>query len=259
MNSDMSIRTIASSVSKRNSASALQSSVLPTPVGPRNRNEPFGRRGSARPARERRIAFETMRTASSWPTTRFASASSIRSSFSFSPSSILETGMPVHLETTSAISSSVTVFRTRLVVALPSAACASPSRFSSSGILPYCSSAMRARSPLRRAASSSSLSFSRSSLMVDAPWSEAFSLFQTSSRSAYSFSSAPSVSSSAARRFFVASSFSFFSATCSIFSWMMRRSSLSSSSGFESISMRMRAAASSIRSIALSGSCRSVM
>ena len=58
MNSDMSMRTIDSSVSNRNSASALQSSVLPTPVGPRNRNEPFGRRGSASPARERRIAFD---------------------------------------------------------------------------------------------------------------------------------------------------------------------------------------------------------
>ena len=40
-------------------ASALHSSVLPTPVGPRNRNEPFGRFGSDRPARERRIASET--------------------------------------------------------------------------------------------------------------------------------------------------------------------------------------------------------
>src|SRR5579872_3974304 len=53
MNSDMSMRTIASSVSKRNSASALQSSVLPTPVGPKNRKDPLGRRGSeprARPA-----------------------------------------------------------------------------------------------------------------------------------------------------------------------------------------------------------------
>jgi len=43
MNSDMSMRTMASSVSKRNSASAFESSVLPTPVGPRKRNEPFGR------------------------------------------------------------------------------------------------------------------------------------------------------------------------------------------------------------------------
>ncbi len=65
MNSDMSIRTSASSVSNRNSASPLHSSVLPTPVGPRNRNDPFGRRGSDKPARVRRIAFATMRSASS--------------------------------------------------------------------------------------------------------------------------------------------------------------------------------------------------
>ncbi len=42
MYSLMSIRVIASSSSKRNSASARASSVLPTPVGPRNRNEPSG-------------------------------------------------------------------------------------------------------------------------------------------------------------------------------------------------------------------------
>ncbi len=49
MNSLMSMRTIASCVSKRKSASALHNSVLPTPVGPRNRNEPYGRFGSERP------------------------------------------------------------------------------------------------------------------------------------------------------------------------------------------------------------------
>src|SRR5260370_683400 len=38
----MSMRTIARSSSKRNSASALASSVLPTPVGPRNRKLPVG-------------------------------------------------------------------------------------------------------------------------------------------------------------------------------------------------------------------------
>ena len=42
-----------------NSASARASSVLPTPVGPRNRNVPIGRSGSCRPARERRSAFAT--------------------------------------------------------------------------------------------------------------------------------------------------------------------------------------------------------
>ena len=39
---DMSIRTIALSSSNRNAASALVSSVLPTPVGLRNMNEPIG-------------------------------------------------------------------------------------------------------------------------------------------------------------------------------------------------------------------------
>ena len=56
MYSDMSMRTIASWLSNMNSASARASSVLPTPVGPRNRNVPIGRSGSARPARERRSA-----------------------------------------------------------------------------------------------------------------------------------------------------------------------------------------------------------
>ena len=63
MNSDMSMRTIADSVSNRKFAIALQSSVLPTPVGPRNRNEPIGRFGSDRPERERRIASDTAVTA----------------------------------------------------------------------------------------------------------------------------------------------------------------------------------------------------
>jgi hypothetical protein len=95
MYSDMSRRTIAVSSSNRNEASALVSSVLPTPVGPRNMNEPIGRFGSCRPARARRTAVETASTASAWPTTRLARLSSMRSSFSFSPSSILSTGTPV--------------------------------------------------------------------------------------------------------------------------------------------------------------------
>src|SRR6188474_2946486 len=46
MYSDMSMRTIASSSPKRNSASVRASSVLPTPEGPRKMNEPAGRLGS---------------------------------------------------------------------------------------------------------------------------------------------------------------------------------------------------------------------
>ena len=43
--SPMSMRIMARSSSKRTSARALASSVLPTPVGPRNRNDPMGRLG----------------------------------------------------------------------------------------------------------------------------------------------------------------------------------------------------------------------
>ena len=68
--SDMSKRMRASSLPKRAAASALQSSVLPTPVGPRKRKEPMGRPGSFSPARPRRMARATARTAASCPTTR---------------------------------------------------------------------------------------------------------------------------------------------------------------------------------------------
>ena len=50
-NSDMSSEMSAASSSNRNSASALASSVFPTPVGPAKMNEPEGRFGSLRPAR----------------------------------------------------------------------------------------------------------------------------------------------------------------------------------------------------------------
>ena len=120
MYSDMSMRTIACSSLNRNAASARLSSVLPTPVGPRNMNEPIGRFGSCKPARDRRTAWATARTASSWPTTRLASTSSIRSSLSRSPSSIFSTGTPVQRETTPAIWSGVTassIIRRGLAVA----------------------------------------------------------------------------------------------------------------------------------------------
>ncbi len=108
MYSDMSMRTIASSSPKRNSASVRASSVLPTPEGPRKMNEPAGRFGSLIPARERRIAFETAVIAGCWPMTRLCSSSSMRTSFFDSASVSLKTGMPVHIATMSAISSSPT-------------------------------------------------------------------------------------------------------------------------------------------------------
>ena len=66
MNSDMSKRTSDFSLPNRNCARARATSVLPTPVGPRNRNEPAGRFGLFRPARERRMARASAMIAFSW-------------------------------------------------------------------------------------------------------------------------------------------------------------------------------------------------
>ena len=217
MNSDISIRTMASSLSNRKSARALHSSVLPTPVGPRNRKEPLGRLGSDRPARDRRTALETATTASSWPTTRLCRADSIRSSFSRSPSIILDTGIPVQRDTTSAISSSVTLLRNS-TVSWVSDSWAIASCFSSSGIRPYCSSDMRVRSPARLAVSRSSFACSRSLLIWAAPCTEAFSDFQISSRSENSRSTFSISLSSSSTCLRAAGVVSFFTASRSILS-----------------------------------------
>ena len=211
------MRTMASSVSNRNAANDLVNSVLPTPVGPRNRNEPLGREGSESPARERRIASATALTASSCPTTRLCRASSIRNSLSRSPSSILATGIPVHLETTSAISSSLTALRNSLVSCI-SACAAISSCFSRSGIRPYCNSDMRVRSPARRAVSSSMRARSSASLICCVPCTAAFSEFQISSSSWYSRSRLSISTWSFCRRSLDASSLSLFRASRSIFS-----------------------------------------
>ena len=202
------MRTMASGVSNINSASALHSSVLPTPVGPINKNEPLGRLGSDNPALERRIALLTAFSASSCPTTRLLSCSSMRNSLSRSPSIIFDTGMPVHFDTTSAISSSVTLLRNKVIFCSPADAdeC---SCFSKAGIMPYCNSDIRAKSLARLAASSSVLACSSFSLMEAEPCSEAFSAFQISSRSEYSFSSSEISSSKISRRFLEAASASF--------------------------------------------------
>ena len=70
MYSDMSIWMSASESPNMNSASVRARKVLPTPVGPRKTNEPIGRFGSFRSARERRRALLMAVTASSWPMTR---------------------------------------------------------------------------------------------------------------------------------------------------------------------------------------------
>ena len=108
MYSDISIRTMASSLSNSTSAKARANSVLPTPVGPKNRKEPMGRFGFFRPDCALRTARETAFTASSWPITRLCRISSMCSSRWVSSSRSLVTGTPVQLDTMLAISSSVT-------------------------------------------------------------------------------------------------------------------------------------------------------
>ena len=155
--SDMSTRMSAFSSPKSASASARQSSVLPTPVGPRKRQLPIGRFGSPRPTRLRRIAFETACTASSCPTTRRRSDVSICSSCLLSLEVMPATGMPVQSETISATSSPVTA-RTG-----PACVCSQRLRSCSSSVRSFCSRscsrAARSKSCARTALSMSAVVF----------------------------------------------------------------------------------------------------
>src|SRR5699024_12838440 len=65
----ISDRKSASRSPNHSSANTLDNSVLPTPVGPTNRNEPIGRYLDFRPALLRRTAFEILSTAFSCPMT----------------------------------------------------------------------------------------------------------------------------------------------------------------------------------------------
>mmetsp|Transcript_38334 Transcript_38334/g.78161 ORF Transcript_38334/g.78161 Transcript_38334/m.78161 type:complete len:217 (-) Transcript_38334:45-695(-) len=141
-----------------NSASALHSSVLPTPVGPRKIRDAIGLVGSLRPARDRWIASVTTSIASSCPFTRSRSLSSMVRRRSRSVSIILSGGIPVHTATTSAISSATTSSRSILP---PSTSCPtssdafsiSTSSSCSFGSVEYFSSAARLRSKSRSACS----------------------------------------------------------------------------------------------------------
>ena len=113
MYSDMSIRTMLDSSSNMNWANDLASSVFPTPVGPKKMKLPIGRRGSLRPERDLLIASATAMTASSWPMSRWWRLSSMCTNRSPSPSKRRPVGMPVHFETSSAISRSPTTMSVR--------------------------------------------------------------------------------------------------------------------------------------------------
>ena len=95
-------------MSNRFSASDFASSVLPTPVGPKNRNEPIGLPGSFIPAFDLIMASVTLVTASSCPITLLWSSVSRCRVLFLSDSVSFATGIPVHLEIILAISSSVT-------------------------------------------------------------------------------------------------------------------------------------------------------
>ena len=254
--SDISIRIIASSSLNMNFAKAFASCVLPTPVGPRKINVPIGRFGSFKPERARRIAFETASTASSWPITSLWSKSSIFRSFSISPSISLFTGMFVHLLTTLAMSSSSISSLSKVFsffLSLPFSS-AFLSRFSSSISLPNFNSAAFWRSVSRSAFSISIFVFSISSRIwlsdINASFSLSHWVFKTL---IFWFNSFIMPSRFWIFLIFSSSESSFFMASRSISSCIFCRIKLSNSLGIESISIRKEEAASSIKSMALSG------
>ena len=85
------------------SASAFESSVLPTPVGPRNMKLPIGLLGSLIPTLARLTALAIDFTASFCHTTLLWSISSRCSNFSLSDSVSFSIGILVHTDTTLAI------------------------------------------------------------------------------------------------------------------------------------------------------------
>mmetsp|Transcript_8552 Transcript_8552/g.24135 ORF Transcript_8552/g.24135 Transcript_8552/m.24135 type:complete len:621 (-) Transcript_8552:238-2100(-) len=266
MYSDMSMRTMFLSVSKSERASALHSSVFPTPVEPRNRKLPWGLLGRPMPARERRTASATACTASSWPTTLWCSSPARSRRRSLSDLASLVTGTPVQRLTTSAICSGPTMSLSMGLSSPASSRCSSARftissrRASRSGSLLYRSSATDTLL-YRRSASSiailvSSISFCTilsSSMVAFSVW------YRARRRSSSSTTLASSARTSCRRSLLWGSSASDCSAVSSTSSWRRWRSRLSMTSGWESSCTRALAAASSIRSMALSGRRRWVM
>ena len=232
--------------------------------GPRNRNEPFGRFGSDRPARERRIASDDERAPPrpGRPRARAArlpcaAACRARPASSWRPGCRSRATRPRRSPRRRPACAAAAASRCSAVARCrPCFSCAS-----SSGSLPYCSSRhLSASRPCAAPLPSASLILLDLFLDVRGALHLRPSRPSRFPRGRRTRVSSRSISSSiSARRFFDASSFSFFTASRSILSWIRRRSSRSSASGLESISIVMRDAASSIRSIALSGRKRSVM
>ena len=254
----MSILTMAFSSLNKNPAKAFANSVLPTPVLPKKIKEPIGFLGSWRPALLLLTASEMAAIASSWPITLLWSSVSKCSNFSRSLCNILLTGIPVHLLTTSAMSSaSTSSFTIGLSPCRPSNSfCKSKTWDSVSLILPYLNSATLPKSPLRSACSASTLYCSIKPLLVWIFSTTSFSLFQRALMPVLtSFKLASSLLSLSNFSW----SFSFLMASLSISNCMIFRFNSSNSSGNESISILSFEAASSSKSMALSGRKRSLM
>ena len=83
---------ILSSLSNKFLARVFASSVLPTPVGPKNINEPIGLFSSLSPALALITALATAVVASSCPITLSLNSSSSLNNLSFSPSTSFVTG-----------------------------------------------------------------------------------------------------------------------------------------------------------------------
>mmetsp|Transcript_57251 Transcript_57251/g.78062 ORF Transcript_57251/g.78062 Transcript_57251/m.78062 type:complete len:267 (-) Transcript_57251:1287-2087(-) len=257
MYSDMSNRMMLSSWSNMFAARALQISVLPTPVGPRKKRDATGLVMSLSPARDLWMASAIARAALSCPITRSLSRPSRDSSFSFSEDTRFVIGIPVQLATTSAISSALTVSLSMKDSDASYAFSSTSNSASTLGISLYLSSAARFRSKSRSALSTSFLRFESFSfiswIFFTLTRSTSHISFNTFCSSVSDFSSA----SNRARRPPPPSSFS--TDMRSIESWIRRRSISSIAWGFEEMSLFSLAAASSTRSIALSGRNRSDM
>ena len=253
------MRTILFSSSKSASAKVLANSVLPTPVGPRNKKEPMGFLGSLIPALERSMASVTFSTPSSWPTTRWCNTWSKWRMRLRSLSFNLLTGIPVQRDMIRAISSSVTLSCTRLRSWFLTFSSSASNSFCNWGSLPYCNSAALLRSYCCWARAMSRPICSISSLSEDSRSTEAFSFSHWALLLAnWSWSSARFFCNSCSRSW-LSRSVSFFKAVSSISICMILRDNSSSSMGMESSSVFIRAQASSTRSMALSGRKRSVM
>ena len=228
---------------------------MPTPVGPKNKKLPIGRFSLESPALFRLTALAIASSASSCPTTFSFKYVFIFRYFSRCVANIFCTEIPVHLLKISATLSSSTrflsktpfshIFSQRFSRSF-SCACAA-------GILPYSISAAAVKSPFCLAKFALNFSSSMSFLACEILSKTLFSSLNLASSAFFvSFKFAISFSISFKRAKFASLS-SIFNASRSTLSAVISRFDLANSYGSLSICILSSAAASSIKSIALSG------